>query len=400
MASSRSSGSSSPARAARSSTDRCARDAARRAAAMIAGCPCSRSPPPGGRRRRARADRRELRRLVAGVQRPHRRPWSTATSGSSTSASTSPWSTSGSASAASSAGSTSTCPARDVHHDLPGRRRAACSSRWRCCSGRCGTSTARPSRPGRRDRGPAATARSCASPAVLWLTLLTFLAMFIGYGQMEAGLPGVRPAGRRGLDRVIGFAFAVNTAVIVLLQFAVLRRISGRRRTRVMMVMAGVWAASWLILGAAGLLPDSRRRRVGVLRSWASSRSARPCCSRRCRPSTTTSPPTTTAAATTRSTRRLPGRRDRRAPVAGVLLDRGLTAVYIALMVIGCLGIGVLAFALERRISPEVNGVGDDHGPRRRHLTAAVGARIVGCVTSTSARCGGPTWTCSATSTT
>ena len=65
--------------------------------------------------------------------------------------------------------------------------------------------------------------------------------------------------------RVIGLSFAVNTAVIVLLQFAVLKRISGRRRTRVMVVMALVWALSWLILGAAGLLPDSLAAAIGVL---------------------------------------------------------------------------------------------------------------------------------------
>ena len=35
--------------------------------------------------------------------------------------------------------------------------------------------------------------------------------------------------------RVVGFAFAVNTAVIVLLQFLVLRLIAGHRRTRVML---------------------------------------------------------------------------------------------------------------------------------------------------------------------
>ncbi len=38
------------------------------------------------------------------------------------------------------------------------------------------------------------------NPAVVWLTVLTFLGTFIGYGQMEAGLPGVRPRGQRGLD--------------------------------------------------------------------------------------------------------------------------------------------------------------------------------------------------------
>ena len=57
---------------------------------------------------------------------------------------------------------------------------------------------------------------------MLWLTLLTFLAMFIGYGQMEAGFPAYARQVAEVSTRVIGLAFAVNTAVIVLLQFAVL----------------------------------------------------------------------------------------------------------------------------------------------------------------------------------
>src|SRR4029453_9906052 len=102
-------------------------------------------------------------------------------------------------------------------------------------------------------------------PAVLWLTLLTFIAMFIGYGQMEAGFPAYARQVAEVSTRVIGLSFAVNTAVIVLLQFAVLKRISGRRRTRVMWVMALVWASSWLLLGATRLGPDTLAAGVGVL---------------------------------------------------------------------------------------------------------------------------------------
>ena len=42
-------------------------------------------------------------------------------------------------------------------------------------------------------------------PAVLWLTLLTFLAMFIGYGQMEAGFPAYARQVAEVSTRVIGF---------------------------------------------------------------------------------------------------------------------------------------------------------------------------------------------------
>ena len=52
----------------------------------------------------------------------------------------------------------------------------------------------------------------------------------------------------------------------MLLQFTVLNRISGRRRTRVMLVMAGVWAVAWLLLGAAGLLPGTLAAAIGRAR--------------------------------------------------------------------------------------------------------------------------------------
>ena len=59
------------------------------------------------------------------------------------------------------------------------------------------------------------------------MTALTFLGVFVGYGQMEAGFPAFARQVSEVSTGVIGFAFAVNTAVIVGLQFFVLRRIAG-----------------------------------------------------------------------------------------------------------------------------------------------------------------------------
>jgi MFS family permease len=195
-------------------------------------------------------------------------------------------------------------------------------------------------------------------PAVLWLTLLTFLAMFIGYGQMEAGFPAYARQVAEVSTRVVGLAFAVNTAVIVLLQFTVLRRISGHRRTRVMWVMALVWACSWLILGAAGLLPDSVAASIGVLAFMGVFAFGE-----------TLLQPTVPAVYNDLASDHNRGRYNAinsaafqggaiTGPIAaGLLLDQGLSEVYIGIMVVGCLGIGVLATALERRIPASANGV-------------------------------------------
>ncbi len=195
-------------------------------------------------------------------------------------------------------------------------------------------------------------------PAVLWLTLLTFIAMFIGYGQMEAGFPAYARQVAEVSTRVVGLAFAVNTAVIVLLQFTVLNRISGRRRTRVMWVMALVWAGSWLILGGAGLLPDSVAAAIGVLAFMGVFAFGE-----------TLLQPTVPAIYNDLASDHNRGRYNAinaaafqagaiTGPIAaGLLLGQGLDAVFIMVMVVGCLGIGVLATALERRIPASANGV-------------------------------------------
>ncbi|NUT57720.1 MAG: MFS transporter [Agromyces sp.] len=195
-------------------------------------------------------------------------------------------------------------------------------------------------------------------PAVLWLSLLTFIAMFIGYGQMEAGFPAYARQVAEVSTRTVGLAFAVNTAVIVLLQFTVLKRISGRRRTRVMLVMAAVWALSWLILGGAGLLPDTLAAAVGVLAFMGVFAFGE-----------TLLQPTVPAVYNDLASDHNRGRYNAinsaafqagaiTGPIAaGILLDQELDVAYIAVMVIGCLVIGALAIALERRIPASANGV-------------------------------------------
>jgi MFS family permease len=214
------------------------------------------------------------------------------------------------------------------------------------------------SEPSDADTGTGGYREILRQPAVLWITLLTFIAMFIGYGQMEAGFPAYAREVAEVSTRVIGFAFAVNTAVIVLLQFTVLTRITGRRRTRVMIVMAGVWVAAWLLLGAAGLLPDTLTAAIGVLAFMGVFAFGE-----------TLLQPTVPAIYNDLASDHNRGRYNAinsaafqggaiTGPIAaGLLLANDLDAVYIAVMVIGCIGIGGLALALERRLPTSANGV-------------------------------------------
>ncbi|MBS1697078.1 MAG: MFS transporter, partial [Actinobacteria bacterium] len=197
-------------------------------------------------------------------------------------------------------------------------------------------------------------------PAVLWLTLLTFLAVFIGYGQMEGGFPAFARQVSGVSTQVIGFAFAANTAVIVLLQFTVLRLIRGRRRTRVMQVMASIWALSWVLLGLTGLLPGSLAAAIGVLLYMGVFAFGE-----------TMLQPTVPAICNDLASDRSRGRYNAinaaafqggaiAGPIAaGLLLEEGRQVWFIVTMVLGSVLVCVLALALERRIPPKANGIVD-----------------------------------------
>lgn len=195
-------------------------------------------------------------------------------------------------------------------------------------------------------------------PAVLWITALTFLSSFVGYGQMEAGFPAFARQVSEVSTRTIGFAFAANTAVIVLMQFFVLRRIDGHRRTRVFLGLVGLWVAAWALLGATGAVAGTLAAAAGVIVFHVLFGLGE-----------TLLQPTVPAIVND-----LAGDLDRgrynavsgmafqvgaiTAPVvAGVLLDRRLAGAFVGLL-LACLAVvAVLALALERRITPEVNGV-------------------------------------------
>lgn len=199
-------------------------------------------------------------------------------------------------------------------------------------------------------------------PAVLWLTLLTFLSVFIGYGQMEAGFPAFARQVSEVSTQVVGISFAVNTAVIVLLQFAVLRLISGKRRTRVMQVMALIWALSWVLLGATGFLPGTLASAIGVIAYMGVFAFGE-----------TMLQPAVPAIYNDLATDRTRGRYNAinsaafqggaiLGPlVAGVMLGGGLDAGFIGVMIAGSLAVGVLAIVLERVVSPTANGVTGIH---------------------------------------
>ncbi|NUS07554.1 MAG: MFS transporter [Nonomuraea sp.] len=89
--------------------------------------------------------------------------------------------------------------------------------------------------------------------AMVQLSVLGFVLFFACYGQFESGLSayGVEAAGIS--TSALGTALAANTLMIVVAQFAVLRFVERRRRSRVIALVGLIWAVAWVMAGYAGL---------------------------------------------------------------------------------------------------------------------------------------------------
>jgi MFS family permease len=215
-------------------------------------------------------------------------------------------------------------------------------------------------RPADEDARSGSYLRILRQPAFAWLIGLTLIANFIGYGQMEAGMPAFAREASQVSTRVIGWAFAANTAIIVVTQMFVIGRISGRRRTRVLLVMAGVWATAWLLLGATGVLPGGLFAALGVIAFHFVFGFGE-----------TLLQPTIPAMTNDLAPDHLRGRYNALSSgafqaggvlgplAAGFLLRHELSTLYIAIMVAGCAAMVWATLVLERRLPARANGLAE-----------------------------------------
>jgi len=101
--------------------------------------------------------------------------------------------------------------------------------------------------------------------AMVQLCVLGFVLFFACYGQFESGLSayGIEAAGIS--TSTLGTALAANTAVIVVAQFAVLRFVERKKRTRVIAAVGLIWAVAWGAAAYAGLGHGSQAMATGAL---------------------------------------------------------------------------------------------------------------------------------------
>ena len=197
--------------------------------------------------------------------------------------------------------------------------------------------------------------------AVVPVIALTFLSAFVGYAQAEAGFTAYARLVGQVSTRTIGYAFAANTATIVLLQLLVLQRIEGRRRTRVILVLSALWAVSWLMTGVSGLIPGSSAAAVLIIGGFSVFALGE-----------TLLQPTIPAITNDLSPDHLRGRYNAvmagafqlaavTGPVmAGIMLGARFNVAFIGLLIVGCAVMALIALAVERRIPAQANGI---HSP-------------------------------------
>lgn len=188
------------------------------------------------------------------------------------------------------------------------------------------------------------------------IVVLGLVLMTCGYGSLEVGLPTIITVVNGLSVSWVAIAFAVNTATIVLVQLFSLKVITGRSRSRLLAVVAGLWAVSWLLLGFSGTLPMTLTI-VAICLSTAVFALGE-----------TLSAPIMPSLVNDLAPGHLRGRYNAvqsitwgvsgalGPAIAGVMLGAGLETAWITLVVGGLVVAGFLAVRLRRSLTPALDG--------------------------------------------
>lgn len=81
------------------------------------------------------------------------------------------------------------------------------------------------------------------------------LLLTCAYAQVDTGFTAFAVGRARVPAHALGWAFAANTAVIVIGQLVTLRWVEGRRRSRALGIAGLIWAAAWAVVALAWMSP-------------------------------------------------------------------------------------------------------------------------------------------------
>lgn len=190
-----------------------------------------------------------------------------------------------------------------------------------------------------------------------WLCLLFLIVVLAGYAQVDSGFPAFATGVSGVSTRVLGIAFGANTAVIVLGQLLVLKRLEGRRRTRAIAGFGLLIGVSWTLFGLSGVVGGTTAATLVVLSLGVFAVGE------------TLWSPTGNTLVNDLAPAHLRGRYNALAAlvwqvammigpiVSSVLLDADLVWPYIGALVTASIAVVGLALVLERRLTPAQNGL-------------------------------------------
>jgi len=186
--------------------------------------------------------------------------------------------------------------------------------------------------------------------------IMAVVLLMSGYGALEVGMP-IFITVINGFDiKWLGVEFAINTFTIVVAQLLVLKAIKGRSRSYLMIAVAGLWSISWLMTGAS-LLTSSTIALILLISAGAVFALGE-----------TLWAPVAPALVNDLAPAHLRGRYNSSMSlvwslssilgpgIAGLMLGAGLNWEWIVFLLAGCAIAGAMAYALHRRLTPELDG--------------------------------------------
>jgi MFS family permease len=197
-----------------------------------------------------------------------------------------------------------------------------------------------------------------AHPGLRVVIVASLLLAFTGYPAFDSGLPAFATVAAHVSIHVVALSVGVNTALIVVTQLLVLRLIRRIRRSVAVAMTGLIWAGSWAVLGLA-VLPIPLAGRVACVFAFTGLFGL----------GETFYAPTLRPLVNTLADDRIRGRANSisgfttslalivsPAIVTG-FLAAGSAALWIGLLVLGCLGTAGIGVVLGHRLAPEQDWV-------------------------------------------
>lgn len=193
-----------------------------------------------------------------------------------------------------------------------------------------------------------------------------------GYAQIEVGFTAFAVRVAEVTPRVVAWALAGNTVMIVLSQLLVIRRLEGRSRSGALAAVGAVFALAWLVLGGGSLVGDGAVVAAFCVVACATIFGF----------GETMLSPVMPALTNALATDELRGRYNASSSIifgisgvigpvtAGPLIGAGGGTYWVLLVIAGCLTASLLALSLRSLLTPEQDGQVAASLPAREPVSA------------------------------